>query len=379
VNHRQRVLSALARQGYDRIPVRHFAEPEVNEMLMDYFDLDTQLELEECLGADIRYVWPDYVGPEPRTFPDGSYEIPWPWRWSAGERYRKIQVGGKPYDEVCYRPFESITDPNDLSDCVFPTTEWLDFSTIKSKCARWSDYVRVAGYGNVINFICGLSHSLGVERALVGFATEDPVLLALMDIKFDFHYNEIERVLQAAEGGIEIVHIGEDLGTQRSLLISPHSFDKYIAPYFAKFFDMVHHYGAKVMMHSCGSVRKLIPRLIDLGLDILDVVQVSCDGMDIRELHREYGDHLCFCGSMDVQGFMVTGTPQDIEREVKLRQELFRDGGLILGPSHTIEPDVPVENILAMYRTAGSLACEPPVRRRPRKRRSAHQVWYSEE
>jgi uroporphyrinogen-III decarboxylase len=76
---------------------------------------------------------------------------------------------------------------------------------------------------------------------------------------------------------------------------------------------------------------------------------------------------------------MVTGTPQDIEREVKLRQELFRDGGLILGPSHTIEPDVPVENILAMYRTAGSLACEPPVRRRPRKRRSAHQVWYSEE
>jgi len=119
---------------------------------------------------------------------------------------------------------------------------------------------------------------------------------------------------------------------------------------------MVHRYGAKTMMHSCGSVRMFIPRLIELGLDILDVVQVSAAGMDIRELRSEYGDHLCFCGSMDVQGFLVTGTVEDIKQEVKLRQELFPDGGLILGPSHTIEPDVPLENILAMYRAAGSLS-----------------------
>ena len=213
----------------------------------------------------------------------------------------------------------------------------------------------------------------------MGFATGDPVLLALMDIKFNFHYEEIEQVLQAAEGEIDIVHIGEDLGAQRGPLISPRHFDKYIAPYFAKFFDMVHSYGPKVMMHSDGSIRLLLPRLIESGLDILDVVQVNCPGMEIRGLKEDFGDRLCFCGSMDIQGFMVTGTPQDVEREVKLRQKLFADGGLILGPSHTIEPDVPLENILAMYRTAGSLSCEPPAHRRPRKKRSVHQVWYSEE
>ncbi len=191
----------------------------------------------------------------------------------------------------------------------------------------------------------------------MGLATGDPVLLALMDIKFQFHYQEIKRTLEAAEGKIDIVETGEDLGTQRGSLISPRSFDKYVAPYLAKAFDMVHQHGAKTMMHSCGSVRMLIPRLIELGLDILEVVQVSAANMDLRELQAEYGERLCFCGSMDVQSILVSGSVQDVEREVRLRQELFAAGGLILGPSHLIQPDTPLENILAMYRTAGSLSC----------------------
>jgi uroporphyrinogen decarboxylase len=109
------------------------------------------------------------------------------------------------------------------------------------------------------------------------------------------------------------------------------------------------------MMHSCGSVRAFIPRLIELGLDILDVVQPTAAGMDIRELATEFGDRLCFAGSMCVQTTLPFGTTDDICHEVKLRQELFQDGGLILGPTHHIQVDTPLENVLAMYRCAGSL------------------------
>ncbi|MDH7569884.1 MAG: uroporphyrinogen decarboxylase family protein, partial [Armatimonadota bacterium] len=125
---------------------------------------------------------------------------------------------------------------------------------------------------------------------------------------------------------------------------------------FEAIFALAHRYGARTMMHSCGSVRAFIPRLIELGLDILDVVQVAAVGMDIRELHREYGKDLAFCGTICVQTTLPFGTVEDVRREVQLRLQLFADGGLILGPTHAIQVGTPLENILEMYRAAGSLA-----------------------
>jgi len=113
---------------------------------------------------------------------------------------------------------------------------------------------------------------------------------------------------------------------------------------------------ARTMMHCCGSVRRLIPRFIEMGLDVLDVVQVSTTGMDIRELHDAYGDRLNFAGSISVQFTLPFGTVEDVRREVELRLELFKDGGMILGPTHQIQAGTPLENILEMYRVAGSLA-----------------------
>ncbi|MBM3713782.1 MAG: hypothetical protein FJW56_10185, partial [Actinobacteria bacterium] len=100
----------------------------------------------------------------------------------------------------------------------------------------------------------------------------------------------------------------------------------------------------------------LMPRLIDLGIDILDVVQTSAKDMDIKKLHREFAKDLCFCGSMDVQQVLIKMTPEEIKNEVNLRLELFSEGGLILGPSHAIQPGTPIENIIAMYEAAGSLS-----------------------
>ena len=108
-------------------------------------------------------------------------------------------------------------------------------------------------------------------------------------------------------------------------------------------------------MHCCGAVRAMIPLLIELGLDILDVVQVSARGMDLPGLQRDFGSRLTFCGTMCVQTLLVSGTPGDIRRAVAERLRLFPAGGLILGPTNTIELGTPLANIVAMYEAAGSL------------------------
>jgi uroporphyrinogen decarboxylase len=356
MNHRERVKGALAFSGYDRLPVVYQGEPVVTQRLMEHFCVPDYARLLECLGDDCRYVQPEWSGPAPKSGPDGSYEIGWPDRsWQVGTLYRDVSYGDATYPEACYRPFAGITDADDLAGFEFPTADWFDYGTIKEQCEQNAAFAVITGRGGILNFINGISIARGMEQTFVDIATMDPVFLALMDVKFEFHYETFERVLQAGEGQIDIVLCGEDLGTQRGLLISPRTFDRLFASKLESFFAMVHRYGARTMMHSCGSVRALVPRLIEVGLDILDVVQVKAAGMDIRELRSEFGHRLAFRGTVCVQTTLPSGTPDDVRSEVNLRKELFPDGGVIVGPTHTIQPDTPLENILALYEAAGSL------------------------
>jgi uroporphyrinogen decarboxylase len=163
-------------------------------------------------------------------------------------------------------------------------------------------------------------------------------------------------MLEAAGGLIDFAHAGDDFGTQRGPMISLAIFEKHFAPKYGKYFQMVHSHGARTMLHMCGCCERFLPRLIDLGLDVYDVVQPTTPEQDIAALKERFGDRLCFCGSVCVQTTLAWGTPADVEREVRRRLELFPTGGLFLGPTHAIQVGSPLSNILAMYRTAGSLS-----------------------
>jgi uroporphyrinogen decarboxylase len=349
MNSKERVLGALARRGYDRIPVKHEGTPEVNRILMDHFRVSDPIALLECVGDDFRYVRPEYCGPELRKFPDGSWEGLW------GERYNNLSFGQGTYPEAVYLPFHDVEDVAELKKFRFPSADWYDYGTLQKQCDHYADWAIVFGGAGDIDVINSVARCRGVEKVLWDIATENPVYLALVDQRYQFFYEVHERALQAAGGKIQIMHVGDDLGTQNGLLISPQTFEKLFARKYEAYFAMVHRYGAKTMMHSCGSVRKIIPRLIELGLDILDVVQVGAAGMALQELHDEYGTQLNFCGTMDVQKVLPFGTPEEVCREVEIRKQLFKQGGLFLGPTHAIQVGTPLENILAMYRCAGSL------------------------
>lgn len=346
---RERVRGSLGRTGYDRIPVKHEGTPEVNQMLMKHLGLTNGEQLKCALGDDFRYVEAVYRGPELREFPDGSMQGYW------GERYQLSEYDGGSYLEASHMPFADITSLDDLDRSNFPSADWWDFSTIKQQCeARKGQYAICFGGAGDLDFINGISRCRGVEQVLMDLALGDPIYLEIMQARFEYYYQIHERALQAAGGEIDIVHCGEDLGTQRGPLISMATFDTYFAPKLEAFYALAHRYGAKTMMHMCGCIEKFLPRLIELGLDIADVVQPTTPSMQIDALAEQYGDKINFCGSMCVQSVLPYGTPENIETEVQYRRRIFAQGGLFLGPTHAIQPGTPLENILTMYRAAGS-------------------------
>lgn len=347
---RERVLSAFERKGYDRIPIKHEGTPEVNRMIMDHFGLQNPGQLLRVLGDDFRYVEAAYEGPPLRHWPDGSFE-----GW-FGSRFKWVDFGHGRYLESAVFPYAEVKSVEELDRSRFTKAEWFDVSGIKEQCeALEGQYAICFGSAGDLSFINGIGRYRGQEQVLMDIIDENPVYLELVKIRFEFYYDLHKNALEAAEGLIDFDHVGEDLGDQYGPMINPELFEKLLAPLYKKHFDMVHSYGARTMMHMCGCVEAFLARLIELGLDVYDVVQPTTPSMDIAVLKKRFGKSLCYCGSVCVQTTLADGSPEDVQQEVQRRLELFPNGGLFLGPTHAIQPGSPLENVLMLYRTAGSL------------------------
>ena len=349
MNSRERFYAALNYEPFDRMPVHYYGTPEINKALMDELALDSKMEIYNRLGTDLRRVSPDYTGPKLKRFEDGRRE------GLHGEIYSKVAFGHGSYDEPSYLPFEDVDDPAELKKHRFPSADWYDYTHVKEKCEKLVGFpIEIEGAGTP-DFINGIARYRGVQKVMFDIALEDPVFLELIERRFKFLFEKTEMTLKAAEGLVDIVGMGEDLGNQNGLLISPDSYNKLFRKKHKAFIDLAHKYGAVAMMHCCGSCRKLIPTFIEMGLDILEVVQVDAAGMDITELHSEFYGKIAFCGSLSVQHTLPWGSVEDVIREVELRKKLFAKGGMILAPTHAIQAGTPIENIIAMYKAAGSL------------------------
>jgi len=324
MNSRERVLSTFDRKGYDRIPIKHEGTPEITQMIMDHFGLKNFEQVLTVVGDDFRYAEAVYCGPELKKFPDGSQE------GYFGERYNYVKFEGGQYLESVYQPYADINDLDKLDRSHFPKADWFDYSTIKQQCERIRKTHAVCyGTAGDLDFINSIARARGTQEVLIDLIDDNPVFLEIMKARFEFYYNQHEKALQAADGLIDFVHVGEDFGTQRGPTISMDIFEKHFAPKYEKYFKMAHSYGARTLMHMCGTIKAL--------------------------LQKEFGDKLTFCGSLCVQSTIAFGTTEDVEKQVKRRLELFPDGGLFLGPTHAIQVGSPIENIIALYKTAGSL------------------------
>jgi uroporphyrinogen decarboxylase len=155
---------------------------------------------------------------------------------------------------------------------------------------------------------------------------------------------------------IDILRLsGEDLGTQQRPLISLNMFRRPVRPHLEKVWDtarkalLAQNPRGKIMLHSCGSMRAFLADWVEMGLDVLDPIQVSARGMDPAEIKKELGHQLAFHGAIDTQQVLPFGTPEDVRQEVRRRiKDLAPGGGCILAPVHIVQEDVPPENLVAM-------------------------------
>jgi uroporphyrinogen decarboxylase len=171
-----------------------------------------------------------------------------------------------------------------------------------------------------------------------------------LDRLFDFCYENSLRIFEQAPGQILASYVSEDLGTQESLLYSPAHIREYFVPRMKRMIELAHQAGVFVFHHDDGAIRKILPELIDAGIDVLNPIQWRCRGMDREGLKTDFGSRLIFHGAMDNQHTLAFGSPEDVRREVLDNLRILGDGGgYIMAPCHNLQAIGPPENIVAMY------------------------------
>jgi uroporphyrinogen decarboxylase len=191
----------------------------------------------------------------------------------------------------------------------------------------------------------------GFEDWFIDLAADQKLAAAMFDAVVEHTSAIAAEILKAGGDLVDVVLVGEDMGFQNGPIISPELYRRLFKPRHKKFFDTVKkHTSAFVLLHSCGSIYKLLPDIIELGVDAINPVHVAARDMDSSMLGSEFGDRLSFWGGIDTQRVLPNGTPEEVKAEVRRRiRDLAPGGGYVLAAAHNIQPDVPVENILAMF------------------------------
>jgi len=366
-SHRDRVNQAIRFQKADRTPRDFAAVPEVWERLSAHFGAPGRSEILRQLGVDCRIVSYDSFCRHPdipaervdmeasqersstggmwrAVVPDGSNRDIW------GAHRRSVPTAFGRLDQIVSYPLESARNLEDLRSYRWPEPDWWDFSSLpKVICGLNEPAIYSIRYraGSVFETAWSL---YGLERFLLELAGEPEKPLYIMERIAEVHLENLRRVLETAGEMIDVVYFYDDLASQNGLLASPRLYGRHVQPYHQRLIELARQFGKPVMMHSCGSVYALIPRLIDRGLAILSPVQPSAKDMDPEKLAEEFGGRIVFHGGVDVQQFLPRATPAEVRENVgRISGVLGRLGGYIRAGSHHLQADTPLANILEMY------------------------------
>jgi len=338
---RDRVLQAIAHKPTDRTPADYGAHQAVTEALVRKLGVADTEELLQALGVDMRRIGFNYKQPDTLPDADGYMQTMW------GARRRKEDPGdGKP---KYISPFNEDTTLDEVHAHAWPDPGRLDYSAVREQCRKY--HGQYATYGAPWSpFFHETGWLIGQDEFMVWMHTKPEVVHAIIQHIVDYEIGVARRFFQAANGMLDIAYFGNDFGTQRGLFISPQMWRDFIRTPLKRYFDVAHEHGCKVMQHSCGAIRDIIPLLIEDGVDILDPIQVAAAGMDLAGLVRDFGKDLCFHGGVDTQRTLPSGSPEDVRAEVRSYLKLTREhGGYILCGSQEYIEDIPLENILAIY------------------------------
>lgn len=338
---KERVLCSLSWQEPDRPPIQTYLTPEISAKLHEHF---APKSVTESFGIDFRGVGPAYRGNVKQSHDGISYDI-----WGAG--YRTIvHPSTGAYQEAVILPLAELETMDDVERYPWPSPDDYDYSHISQQCDALQGYAVCTGGAGTPDILNGVSRGRGMEQVVMDIALRDEIGMAVIDHRVDFSYEVIRRSLEAADGKVDIVCLGEDCGQQNGRMFSEKDFDEVFRPRLQRFIDLAHDFGAKAMMHSCGDTHEIMPTFIDMGLDVLDAMQPEPPGMDPETIRALCKGKLAFCGLISTQQTLPFGTVEECRAEARHRLDVIaKGGGYIFAPAHCIQPDTPLENVLAIY------------------------------
>lgn len=379
---RERVLTSLSHRQPDRLPVDFVATPEVYERLVSELKLSTdpedQSDYYDCRWeAILRYFevdcrvlsydqfvkfpsdqmingsreewWTTLSRSTPNRMwrqvtPDGAYHSVW------GHQYRVAEHALGAYEEVTNPPLHDAQSVEDLKNHPWPEPSWWDFSPLPGIIEEWdthAEYHIRFRIGSVFELAWQLR---GMEKFLLDLIKNPDIPMYIMDRLTEVHVENTRKVISLVGDRLDMVYIYDDIAGQDNLLLSKQMWSDFIRPHHAQILNVVDKDSIKVMYHTDGAASKLIPDLIELGVDVINPIQTDAPGMDPEYLKSEFGNQLCFHGGIDIIKTLPKGTPEDVKREVLDRKHVLgKNGGYIMSSSHHIQADTPTENILAMF------------------------------
>jgi uroporphyrinogen decarboxylase len=340
---RERILATIDRRPTDRTPVDLWLTPEVLQSLREHTGQSDELAIYHQLGLDkIVWVFPGYGGG--RFDPnEGNGQTMW------GVPTRMIRAGAATYQEFGRPPLGDCEDIAQLDDYpLWPDPANFDYAGAKT----WAQRARTSGFATIGPWISHFEiycQMRGLENSLMDIAANPDFLDATLERIDSIQTAMLERFLGEMGDLIDIVFISDDMGTQESLLISPRAWERHFRDRLRNWCDLIHRHGKRVLYHTDGAVRPLLPSLVNCGIDILNPIQHICPGMERDSLQRDFGGQVTFHGGVDNQRVLPFGSADDVRNETRACLEtLGQDGGFICCSCHNVQAGTPVENILAM-------------------------------
>ena len=348
MNSKERVKITFARQVPDRVPLDYLSNPGIDRRLKEHYGLGSADDegLRQALGIDFRRVDAPYVGPtlHPEV-PDRQVDL-----WGIRRRWIEHESGG--YWDFCDFPLREAT-LEEVEAWPLPSPDHYDYGVVKEQCRRYAQYCCVAGGPGLADIINSTGMIRSMEQVLVDLLTDEAACLRYIERKTAIQLEIASRTLEAAQGGIEVLWIGEDLGTQRGPLISLELFRRHLRPRHQRFVDLGKDYKIPVMLHSCGSSSWSFDDFAEMGVGVVDTLQPEAEHMGPAFLKARYGDRLAFHGCISTAGPVAYGTTEEAVADVRQTLEIMMPGGgYALAPTHQLQDNSPTANVVAMYDTA---------------------------
>ena len=299
------------------------------------YDLEMALD-EDMLLTSVGWANSYYLGDD--------YTDEWGITWRAQEYETQFGVGK--YTEMVSHPLsnDAAIDSYQPPD---PSRPELYYETERVLQEYKDEYWIV---GVTVTTIFETAWALrGMEQLMMDFVMDPDLAERILQIPYQYHLTSAKKLV---EMGVDMIWTGDDFGGQHAMVISPKLWRAFFKPKMANFIASLKAINpdVKVAYHSDGNIYAIIPDLIEIGLDVLNPIQPA--SMDPARIKHDFGDKLCFWGTIDEQHTLPFGSPTDVEAEVRTRlQTIGQDGGLIIGPTHHVQLDTPMENFWAMVNT----------------------------